>query len=146
MIPMLVGSRFARRTRTGPRRSKVWVGAINNVLDLAPSGSATATLISEIDIESQGKPTLARCRGSWIAHQDLSAAAATSGMWVAAGIAVLNAKAVSSGVTAMPLPISNVEFPWIWWDAVYVGIEVNTAVGIIDLVRDNRIVDSKAMP
>ena len=145
MIPMLVGSRFRRTRVATPRRSKVWVGArFSTALNLAPGATSFATLIDESLIETQGKPTLARCRGSWIAMNDASAAAATGLMTVAAGITVVSTKAAQAGIASLPLPLSNIEYPWLWWDATYVGIERETA-GVQSAGQHVRMIDSKAM-
>ena len=144
MIPMLVGSRFIWR-KTAARRSKVWVGAQGTIAALGPSSASAFTIIDETSLETQGKPTIARCRGMWNAWHDTSAAAATSSMVVAAGIAVVSTKAITAGVTAIPNPLTNIEWPWLWWDSALVGNEVITAVGVQSIGNTNRVIDSKAM-
>ena len=146
MIPMLMAGRFARtRTRTA-RRSKVWSGASSPAnISLAPSEIAANTIFPEASVENLGKPTLARVRGTWSASPDTSLATATSYMYVHGGITFVSAKALAIGVTALPGPLTNPEWPWIWWDSVLVGTEVRTAVGFIDTGLNTRAVDSKAM-
>ena len=146
MIPMLVGSRFVRQRSKAPRRAKVWVGAFSSTwVAHPPSTSTVVTLITEGDIESQGKPTLARVRGTWAAMHDISAAGVTSAMVVAAGITVVSTKAVTAGITAVPTPLTNIEWPWLWWDSVVAGVEIDGAGVAEHVEQGNRIVDSKAM-
>jgi len=146
MIPMLVGARFVRR-RPGPRRAKVWVSADSTALiALPPSTVAVQTLTTEAVLESQGKPTIARIRGTWVATHDHSAASATSSLYVAMGITVVSTKSVTAGVASLPTPITNSEWPWMFWDMYKVGTETVTAVGFQQTNSlDNRTVDCKAM-
>ncbi len=145
MIPMFVGSRFRRPVRTAAKRSKVWFGFVGSTIDLPPSNVSFETVITEANLETQGKPTIARVRGSWVAHQDVGAAGSTSGMWVTAGLTIVSTKAVAAGISSLPTPSTNVEWPWLWWDTVYCGIELVTGVGFQMLSPFNRVVDSKAM-
>ena len=146
MIPMLVGSRFRRARVARPRRSKVWVGATNtSVIAMPPSSTSFATILTETTIETQGKPTLARVRGTWVAQVDRSLNSGTSMMRLAAGITVVSTKSAAIGITALPLPLSQIEWPWLWWDATFVGQEVFTAVGTQEMGELIRPVDSKAM-
>jgi len=145
MIPMLVGARFVRRKATA-RRSKVWLGSQSTTaLGLAPSTAAVFTIVDETQVETQGKPTIARVRGTWNVWHDRAAASATSAMSVAAGITVVSTKSLAIGVTALPTPITNIEWPWLWWDSAVVGIDVGDATGFERIERNNRLIDSKAM-
>jgi len=145
MIPMLVGARFVRR-KTTARRSKVWLGAQSSTaLGLSPSTAAVFTIVDETQVETQGKPTIARVRGTWNAWHDRTAAPATSAMVVAAGITVVSTKSLTIGVTALPTPLANIEWPWLWWDSTVVGIDVGDATGFEQLTTFNRSIDSKAM-
>ena len=144
MIPMLVGSRFRRQTKIA-RRLKVWVGSQSSRFQMANSVIAVQTIIDEASLEIQGKPTVARIRGTWNAWHDHSAAAATSSMMVACGITLVSTKSATVGSTALSSPLTNIEWPWLWWDATVVGTEVVTAVGVESATCSNRMIDSKAM-
>ena len=143
MIPMLAVSRFSRGGARAPRRSKVWLGAQIQGFSLAAAGTSVSTLILEGVLENQGKPTIARVRGSWIAFVDESASTEPTFGFVTAGIAVVSTKSVTAGVASLPLPATNVEFPWIWWDTIQVGSENSdtTHIGW----NQEHIIDGKAM-
>ncbi len=148
MIPMLMAGRFARRARTGPRRSKVWVGAISSAATaIAPGATGLFGLITEASLEAQGKPTIARIRGTYNVYYDSAATSSgvTGAMIVTCGICLVSTKAFAAGIASVPLPITNVEFPWIWWDSVMVGQDVRSAVGFTEIGQTNRPIDSKAM-
>ena len=146
MIPMLVGARFRRpAVKAGPKRAKVWLGSGSAASTaFAPSTVSVVTLIGEAAIEAQGKPTLARVRGTWIARNDQSASGTAAFMSIACGITVVSTKAVAVGTTAVPTPLTNVEWPWLWWDTQFVGNEP-MASGDITSYGGNRMIDSKAM-
>jgi len=144
MIPMLMAGRFrGRRTvPRGPRRSKVWSGASTALQNLAPATASTIAIFTEGQIENLGKPTLARVRGTWLAYEDVSVGIEPALMEVALGITVVSTKAFTIGVTALPTPITNPEWPWLYWDSMYIGSE---NVDSVPFPAINRVVDSKAM-
>ncbi len=104
-----------RVLKAGAPRQKVWAGGVTFPLTQLSGGvNNVQTIISEAILEGQGLPTIVRCRG-WVHIQmDRSAEAAEDKAIVNFGIAVVEARALSIGVTAMPLPGTNAEFPFLW--------------------------------
>ncbi len=146
MIPMLMAGRFARPRAKTARRSKVWVGAQSaTATGLGPSSAVVFTVIAEADLETQGKPTIARVRGTWNAWYDRAAAPATGAMIVGAGITLVSTKSVTAGIASLPQPLTNIEWPWLWWDTTIVGLDFGDATGFQLLENSVRVVDSKAM-
>ena len=67
-------------------------------------------------------------------------------MVVAAGITTVSAAAATAGILSLPLPINDIEWPWLWWDSAFVGNENYAASNTtLDLSAANRVIDSKAM-
>ena len=148
MIPMLVGSRFRRAPAKTAKRSKVWVGSVSASAEaLPPSNARVFTLINEANLETQGKPTIARIRGTWNAYPDIGSAPAASSMFCFVGITLVSTRALTQGINSVPLPSDNIEWPWMFWDVATVGVEVAaTATGApVDITRNNRVLDTKAM-
>ena len=143
MIPMLVGSRFRRASVRTPKRSKVWVGSTSGAeVSLAAAGTAFQTMVDEASMETQGKPTIARVRGTWHVADDPSQSTGPALVAVAMGITVVSTKSVAAGIGSLPTPLTNIEWPWLAWDAVIAGTEESAAVPYPAILRD---IDSKAM-
>jgi len=105
------------------------------------------TLVTEADLEGQGKPTVARIRGTWNASPDIAQAPLQNVMQVFAGITLVSTKSFTAGIASLPTPRANIEWPWMWWDVVTIGMTVSAALDPtpIDITGNNRVVDSKAM-
>ena len=143
---MFVRNRFARRTAVrSARRSKVWAGAQIGLTQMAAGQVAFNTLESEADLESQGKPTIARIRGQILVQTDFSAEVPEDKCNVGFGIALLDARAVAAGAGSLPGPLTNIEFPWMWWHSSVIAVQ--TTVGLEQVLSNfDRIeVDGKAM-
>jgi len=70
---MARGVRAGRPFVQAPRRSRVWVGASLPLAQTAGGSSVFSILIAEAELETQGKPTVARIRGQLHAQMDRSA-------------------------------------------------------------------------
>ncbi len=105
--------------RRGPpvravRRARVWVGASLPLVQAAGGSAVVTTLIAEDVLESQGKPTIVRIRGALHIMMDRSAEVAEDKAMVVYGIGLVQARALAAGVASLPLPVGNVEWPWMW--------------------------------
>ena len=143
---MFIRRPFARRTaaRTS-RRSKVWFGSQIVLTQQAAATVAFNTLMTEVQLETQGKPTIARIRGQILVQTDVSAQVAEDKCHVGLGIALLDARAVAAGAASLPGPLTNVEFPWMWWHSAEIAVGTNTALEQIPTNFDRITVDGKAM-
>ncbi len=102
---------FARRDHSrGPRRQTQW-GAGPSAVDLAIT-SDTKVIWTNTSVVSE-KATIVRIRG--IVRILLTAAtAAGDGFFGAMGFAVVSDAAVTAGATAMPNPLTDLDYPWLW--------------------------------
>jgi len=88
--------------------------------------------------------TLRRLRGE-ILYTLTSVAAATDEVRMTSGIAVVSADAFVLGITAMPDPLEDAGYPWVWWDTVNFNPEIAAPEGVDGVGSVRRVVDSKAM-
>ncbi len=90
--------------------------------------------------------TVLRWRGYWSAAFD-ETAQANDRMILTLGLAILSTDAVTLGVTAVPDPASEPEYPWIWWGEMALnsfGVIADTTAGWGPSAQRQEI-DSKAM-
>jgi len=113
---MFVRNRFARgRVRVAAKRSRVWIGTPTNFFQLAGGTTSFSTIVTEAQLQNLGKPTIARCRGQLLVNMDRSAEVAEDRALVGMGLTLVSNQAVAVGATAIPSPIANDEWPWLWY-------------------------------
>ena len=126
-----------------PKRRMFWTG-VTGQATLATGTSTSQSAVSEAEMEGVPNPTLIRVRGSIIMHpQAIGAAEATVVMGV--GLIIQDAKAVTAGVSAQPVPVLDIGSDWLYHQLV--PLDVQSAITVEDSITQNvRIeVDNKAM-
>jgi len=106
-----------RRAQVGrPRRQRVEWTAGDMELAIILTGGSLASLGSSVimleAIDSMTSPTIIRTRGEYVMY----ASAGTNGHEgvMGIGMAVVNRRASGVGTTALPRPISDPDFSWMW--------------------------------
>jgi len=112
-------------------------------IQLNPSGAATVLMGS---LAFSSPATLLRLRGNGSVAMDGETDAEDT--QVTFGIGLFSTDAVTLGVTALPDPSSEPEFPWIWYDSHAIMV-TNVETGVTtpsDIMGAARfVIDSKAM-
>ena len=125
------------------RRRKSWEVGPGQVAETTSSVSANVILGSGSAATLEGL-TLLRLRGMFTA-QLRAFAAVGDGFSGAIGIGIVTAEAFAVGVTAVPLPITDVAWDgWIWWEPIQLKTHVALAAGEVG-TKVVSTVDSKAM-
>ena len=99
-----------RRGTFGPRKAKVWSfmdGGLNGF-----TGNATSLLASVVS--SGDAQTIMRMIGSYIIGPT-SAPTALDRAFIGVGIGFVSTDAATLGLTAMPDPESEPDYPWLYW-------------------------------
>ncbi len=142
---MFVRSRFAgRRVSRGAKRSKVWVSGSGVSLAHAASTVAIFTIVTEADLEAQGKPTVARMRGRALVKADLSVVP-PAGISYAFGIALIESNAFGAGAASVPGPLTSPEFGWIDYHSGNIHNEFDASDDLLGGGCWSEVIDSKAM-
>ncbi len=128
---------MARRRFAGGRsRPTNWIsltGDPDNVLSVASGGQA---IVATATIQSSaiGPSTIVRVRGAI----GIFGTALLSQI-VGVGIGLVSDRAATTGITAVPHPLTDEEWDgWLWRDAVYIGASQNATI-------NEWVIDSKAM-
>jgi len=128
-----------------PRRSRVWVGASLPLAQTAGGSSVFSILIGETELESQGKPTVARLRGQLHAQMDRSAEVSEDKALITFGIGLMQARAIAAGIASLPLPATNVEWPWMWVGTATLATPTTLTEDEGSMRFERVIIDGKAM-
>ena len=135
-------SRGQRLVRS-PRRSMLWSEGPRVVA--VSSFSAAGKTAWNIGQNSGGGVTIVRIRGGFTAWLELVTALGDGFSSVAAGIGIVSADAFAVGSTAMPGPLSDPEWDWMWIN--YFGAMVGSTVTeeFKGLAAVRQVIDTKAM-
>ena len=105
-----------RPMRASRPRSRVeWSASFNNdFVALAANSVAVVTSSNALlaALSEMTSPTVVRIRGAGIVM--VESGSNTDDIMVGQGIAVVSTKAAGVGVTAVPSPLTDVSFPWMW--------------------------------
>ena len=125
-----------------PKRRTFWTGAQSSATVILATPQNVQIVVTEAALENVPNPTLVRTRGMITLRGLLSAD--QSSIICGVGLAVLGAKEVAVGTTAVPLPLTNSDDDrWFWYHAV--GLQ-SAPSGITDMIHSQFVnVDSKAM-
>ena len=133
---------MARRF-TPSRRRTTWSDIVVRS-EIQGLGSTQAAGDSALGVSPISGLTLLRSRGSIVVH--MVADVASASMVVGCGLGVFNTDAFTIGATALPSPIDDIGFSWIWHKFFVLGpsiaAEAAAAEEILTTVRDD--LDSKA--
>ena len=132
--------RFPAARSSGHKRLNQWVGPPEQGFVSVSSGGST--LVSSLSPAEA--TTLVRVRGA-VSIQPGSFAADLN-IVGAVGIGVVSAEAFGIGITAIPTPYSDADWPgWLMWRSFALHLDVQSAVGF-DLNSAVQLeIDSKAM-
>ena len=137
--------RPAGRQGVGRRRQRVEWTAGDMETMLSVPANALVVLGSSIlmleAIDSMTSPTLVRVRGEFLAVGATGTIGSSSLM--GAGIAVVNRRASDVGATALPRPVTEPDYSWLWHS--YALIRFSTGATAEGSNVKRIVVDSKAM-
>ncbi len=118
---------------------KQWVAILALRLD-----TSSAATFSGASIAFAIPGTILRARGQIMAVLDT----ATDGddLRIGFGLALLSTDAFALGATALPDPLGEPEYPWLWWYETQLSSTLMVAGQVSELAATERImVDTKAM-
>jgi len=101
---------MARGFSRGPRMRKHWIGMFGGT----QSHTASGTKIQNTPLEPNDAFTILRMLGGYTIFPG-AAPAAQDQATIGCGIAVVSADAATLGATAVPDPIADPAFPWLFW-------------------------------
>ena len=108
------------------------------------SPAITTPILTEGLLEGYGNPTIVRIRGNMMCWNDSTSGSGAVAL-VTLGMFLADAAQVTVGISAMPLPFSNIGSDWIYWDQFIVGEQISNQADANDISFERHIVDSKAM-
>ena len=133
-----------RRTSGASRRQSSWA--------IGPNGFVTGVVASSNNLFSvaavagQDGLTIVRTRGELLVYQTVAGGAANEGFRWALGLGIVSAAAFAIGVTAMPAPLTDID--WDGWFVYETGTVISMFTGLGESSpMQSRVVpiDSKAM-
>ena len=129
----------------GKRRQLIWSSVIVRAAGLALSSTAKFTgSLGGLGVTSGGGATLVRTRGQGIVHFDADAIADVALLGL--GLGIFSSDAFAQGAAALPGPITEVDFPWVWHSVYSLGPVVTATANEESLIQNIPFVlDSKAM-
>ena len=138
----MANTRFV--SRRGPKRRTAWEGAAIDISDLSASPAITTPILVESILEGHGNPTIIRIRGNITVTADTTSSSGSLGL-VTIGFFLADSAQVTVGVSAMPLPFSQIGSDWIYWDQFVVGEQVANEIDNNGISFERHIVDNKSM-
>ncbi len=111
------------------------------------SEHTTATTLLGGSLAFVSPATILRMRGYWEAKFDETAQAGDT-MRVVAALGIISTDAFAAGSGSVPDPASEPEYPWLWWDEMFLEAIVTTATSLspaFGMTYQRHEVDSKAM-
>ena len=136
-----------RQARVGrPRQRVEWTGGHSADFTTLGANSVTAlgsSIITLLAIDSMTSPTLVRVRGELVVAA--TGGTANGDVVIGSGIAVVNRRASIVGSSALPRPISDMDYSWLWHSMIFLKT-LSTAAQIVPTVGIVRKeIDSRAM-
>jgi len=119
---------------------KGWLGIA--ALD-APS-ITTATTSKGASLAFTAPATILRCRGYVQANFDATQQIADT-MGIAFGLGIVSSDAVAAGAGSLPDPFGDADYPWLWWQSMFLRSEIAAGVHAWGLSAQRIDVDTKAM-
>ncbi len=126
-----------------PRRLTAWGDGPGGTTSTQVNSSATRILGSGVALTTEDRVTLVRLRGHLVANV-ASATAAGDGVVGAFGIALVTSDAFAVGVSAVPDPLTEAEFQWLYYTKVSWRVPAPSA-DIRDGYDRTIVIDNKAM-
>ena len=131
----------------GRRRQRVeWTGgqtAIGTSVSAAASVALGSSIITLLTIDNMTSPTLVRVRGELTYFVDAGSNGDQAVLGF--GIAVVNRRASDVGSTALPRPLDEMDYSWLWHSMNFfrrsTAVDANTPV----MTAVRLVIDSKAM-
>jgi len=135
--------RFTRPVRLTPqRRTSVWIG-LNLTTTVIPAGSGVLVGVLNAAALLLRPFTVVRTRLEIMWESDQIATSETPRG--AAGLMVVSDTASGLGITAIPIPVTDVSTDWLMWQGLIVKFLDATTVGFHPNAGHHYTVDSKAM-
>jgi len=131
----------------GRKRQRVeWSGSFMDDLVLMGGNNIQAIRASPgllQAVEDMTSPTLVRTRGDFVVQT--SGGANNDDVIVGAGVGVFSTRAAQVGVTALPRPITDLNWSWLWHHLVVIR-RLATTDNATAVMANNRVsIDSRAM-
>ena len=127
-----------------PQRQFVWNNVLISASTVGNSNTKTTGNQYALGAEAGGGVTLIRTRGTGVIHMDPGAI--SDMIFVGIGLCIVTVDAFAIGATAMPGPLTDIDFDW-WWHSIFalgpVAVATELENSIIGNVRFE--IDSKAM-
>jgi len=133
-----------RRTLVrAPKRPTFWEGA-TGAFSLTTGTVSTSTVVSEATLENTPNPTLIRIHGHIFVHVTARGAAGDA-IVLGLGMIPQSAAAIAAGVTAMPIPVTDVSSPWLMHRQVVLDSNIAPPNGTDIGGNLHIVVDNKSM-
>ena len=118
---------------------KTWTG-----IDLANSNITANGKVVGNGVSFTSQSTLLRTRGFVSASFDATQQVGDQ-MAITFGLAVVSADASAAGAASVPGPSGDIEYPWLWWGAMFLQSTLASGVNAWGTSAQRLEVDSKAM-
>ena len=129
--------------RAGPKRAAAWSPVITSLVGQGVTTKSTGNLFAT-GVEFDETVTLIRSRGMFMAQFD--AAAINDVVEVGIGMGVYSADAFAIGQTAMPGPLTDPDWDWVWYKTFVFGPALTATQSELGIPQNLwGEIDSKAM-
>ena len=95
------------------KRAVVWTGGSVSSTTVATGAVATATLVTENELETFPSPTIVRIHGDILLTVTAASAAGAQAL-ISIGMIIQSARSIAAGVGGMPTPGGNIGSPWLF--------------------------------
>ena len=138
-----------RGVRSGVRRATFWETASTLAYIKLTDGGTVAnvsTLVLESELDNVPNPTVIRIRGHVFSRLGEASIQVADTVLIAHAILVVDAKQLSIGTTAIPLPLTNNSEDFLWADSAFLSHGTSTGQGeSTGMPQRDIVIDSKAM-
>ncbi len=133
------------RVQSSPKRASLWGAGPSSAA--IQSLSASGALAVDTGQSFVGPSTLVRIRGMLTIWLESVGSIGDGFTQVVAGIGICSTDAFTTGLGAIPNPIGDIDWPWIWYQNVgaMVGQSVTESENTGELAQVRLPIDSKAM-
>ena len=133
---------MARRHQGGPKRQYIWANIVTHMFSVGLGAAKSAGVglgLSTLDVI-----TLIRSRGTLSVHFDPTSIADV--LKVGVGLGIYSSDAFGIGATAMPGPLSDADWDWVWHKTLLLGLAHSATEDGTNILNNLWIdADSKAM-